>query len=91
MAVSTEFPEVPDAYSWMVSWRKKPIAYTYIIDFDNENRAIATSIALAELGRTDVQVTCVEYKPDNELKERITARIKARTRGAWADDLEVYR
>lgn len=87
----TEIPEIPDAYSWMVTWRKKPIAYTYIIDFDNENRAIATSIALAELGRVGVQVTCVEYKPDDELKERIKERINTRIRGAWADDLEVFR
>lgn len=68
------------AAAWAVTWRRKPIAVPFLIDFDNESLAIRASVALNEIGRYDVAVTVTEYDDDPEMKARIWARVAARMR-----------
>ena len=74
------------ASTFMVSWRRYGVPYH--IDIDNQNRALAMCVALAELRdakRTDVAITEVEYEVDEELKARIQATIQRRIDNAWAE------
>lgn len=71
---------------YVVSWRRFGVYYQ--VDLDNENRALALSVALAELGdrgRTDIAVTAVQYEIDAEQQARIWERIQSRISSSWAD------
>lgn len=64
--------------SYIVTWRKKPYALPFLIDFSDETLAIKCAVALNETGRTDVALTAAAAPEDAELKQRIWARVKAR-------------
>lgn len=60
------------------------------LDVDIENRAIAISVSLAELGRGDVSITEVPFAVDEEMKARMLETIRLRCRNGWADELAVF-
>lgn len=62
--------------AYIITWERYSLPYN--IDVNSEEAARAIAIQLAELGRSNIRLTFVEYDEDPELKRRIWARVQAR-------------
>lgn len=71
---------------WAVTWRRKPIAYPFLIDVDEAGMAAEIAIRLHDVPRVyDVKISQLDTPPmEAEMKARILKRIQERTNEEWA-------
>lgn len=62
--------------TYVISWRYN--GYPYLLDVNPENLAAVICVALVELGRQKVGLSVEPYQEDEELKNRIWARVQQR-------------